>query len=128
MAVPVCGHLLVGQRLSLASDFLFCLKPRCPHCRQGRLFRPWTISVVEQCAVCAKPLAAHDIGDGAAVFLIFLLGFTLIPLAWMVELWLAPPLWLHGVVWTLTGLGIIALLLPATKAYIMLLEQRHRGG
>ena len=83
--------------------------------------------MVDSCDVCGQPLAAHDIGDGAAVFLIFFLGVTLIPLAWAVELWLAPPLWVHGVVWTLAGLGIIALLLPATKAYIMLLEHRHRS-
>ena len=82
--------------------------------------------MVESCAVCGHPLARRDIGDGAAVFLILLLGFTLIPLAWVCELWLAPPLWVHGVVWTLVGLGVIALLLPAIKAYIMLLEHRHR--
>lgn len=67
-------------------------------------------------------------GDGAAVFLIFLLGFTLVPAAWLLELALAPPLWAHVLVWGAAGLGLIALVLPATKAYIILLEYRHRRG
>lgn len=81
---------------------------------------------MDACASCGMPLSRHDIGDGAAVFLIFILGFTIIPLAWVMELAVAPPLWLHAVVWTLAGLGMIALLLPALKAYIILLEYRHR--
>jgi uncharacterized protein (DUF983 family) len=66
------------------------------------------------------------VGDGAAVFLIFLLGFTLAPLAWWLELALAPPLWAHAVIFGIAGLLLIALILPATKAYVMLLEYRHR--
>lgn len=108
------------------ADLRFCLKPRCPVCRQGRLFRPWTITPVDQCDVCHARLGLHDIGDGAAVFLTFILGFTLIPVAWMFELAFAPPLWLHLVLWSVAGLGMIALLLPALKAYIVLLEHRHR--
>jgi len=65
------------------------------------------------------------VGDGAAVFLIFILGFSLVPMAWAFELLFAPPLWLHGILWTAAGLGMIALLLPASKAYIILLEWRH---
>lgn len=132
MAVPVLRHLLVGQRrraaLSLFDDILFCLKPRCPVCREGRLFSPWSVTAVESCAKCGASLGAHDVGDGAAVFLIFLLGFTLVPAAWLLELALAPPLWAHVLVWGAAGLGLIALVLPATKAYIILLEYRHRRG
>lgn len=72
------------------------------------------------------PLSRHDIGDGAAVFLIFILCFTVIPLAWIFELAFAPALWVHVVIWTAACLGVIALLLPSLKAYIILLEYRHR--
>lgn len=111
---------------ALLADMRFCLKPRCPVCRQGRLFRPWTITPVEQCGVCHARLGLNDIGDGAAVFLNFILCFTLIPIAWVFELYIEPPLWLHIVLWGGAGLGIIALMLPALKAYIILLEYRHR--
>lgn len=111
---------------TLLADLRFCLKPRCPVCRQGRLFQPWTITPVDRCSVCDARLGLHDIGDGAAVFLNFILCFTLIPVAWVFENIFEPPLWVHVVLWGAAGLGIIALMLPALKAYIILLEYRHR--
>lgn len=113
--------------MGMLQDIVFCLKPRCPVCRTGRLFSPASINVVEACDKCGARLGDHDIGDGAAVFLIFILGFTIPPLAWVLDLFLAPPLWVHIVLWSVIGLGLTLLLLPATKAYIMLLEYRHRA-
>jgi uncharacterized protein (DUF983 family) len=112
--------------LSAIDDFIFCLKPRCPLCRKGPLFRPWTTTVVEKCASCGAALGAHDIGDGASVFLLFILCFSIIPFAWGLELLIAPPLWVHAVLWTVVSLALIALLMPAVKAYIIMLEFRHR--
>ena len=112
--------------MSILNDLIFCLKPRCPLCRGSRLFKPWSMTVVDKCAKCHAPLGSHDIGDGAAVLLVFVLGFSIIPMAWAFELWAAPPLWLHVVLWGIVGLGMIALLLPASKAYIIMLEHRHR--
>jgi uncharacterized protein (DUF983 family) len=111
--------------MSLVDDLVFCLKPRCPLCRKGRLYRPWTVSVVEKCAVCAAPLGQHDIGDGAAVFLLFILGFSIVPLAWVLELAFSPPLWVQAFIWSVVGTAMVAILLPATKAYIVMLEWRH---
>ncbi len=112
--------------MSLAQDLLFCLKPRCPACRKGRLFQPRSVSVVETCGNCGAHLGQNDVGDGAAVLLIFILGFLLVPAAWFFELAVAPPLWVHVVLWGAVALGMIAVLLPATKAYVILLEYRHR--
>ncbi len=112
--------------MSLGADLVFCLKPRCPVCKQGRLFKHHSITVVDECSNCNAKLGAHDIGDGASVFLIFFLGFTIIPLAWCFELLVHPPLWVHGVLWLTVMLGVIAVLLPAVKAMIILLEWRHR--
>lgn len=112
--------------MSLSDDLKFCLKPCCPACRGSRLFKPWSITVVDKCGQCGKNLSAHDIGDGASVFLLFILCFSIIPLAWFLELALAPALWVHVVIWGGVSLGMIAVLLPATKAYIILLEYRHR--
>lgn len=116
----------MGQRLSLISDILFSLRPRCPVCAKGRLFKPWSIAVVETCSSCGHPLGKHDVGDGAAVFMIFLLGFTVVPLAWALELAAHPPLWVHVVFGGVLSLAGMAVVMPAVKAYIMLLEQRHR--
>ena len=114
--------------MTFLADVAFCLRPRCPACRKSRLFKPWSVSVVDECARCHIKLGRHDVGDGAAVFLTFLLGFTIIPAAWAFERAVAPPLWVHGVLWTIVALAAIALLLPASKAYIISLEYRHRPG
>lgn len=97
-------------------------------CQRGRLFKPWSVSVVDACSVCHAKLGQNDVGDGASVFLIFLLGFLIVPLAWAFELLVAPPLWVHVVLWGAVSLGVIALVLPATKALLILLEYRHRPG
>ena len=132
MAVPVHRHLLVGQRpgplIQLLDDALFCLKPRCPVCRKGRLFKPWSVTVVDKCADCGADLGAHDVGDGASVFLIFFLGIVTVPTAWAFERHFHPPLWVHAVLWGTVMLGLVLTLLPAVKAYIILLEFRHRRG
>lgn len=111
--------------MAFVDDVKFCLKPRCPVCRQGRLFKPMSVTVVDKCAHCGADLGLHDIGDGAAVFILFILCFSLIPLAWGMELLFAPPLWFHVLFSGFVGLALIAVMLPATKAYIIMLEWRH---
>lgn len=112
--------------MSLSKDVLFSLKPRCPLCQRGRLFKPWSVSVVDECNVCQAKLGQHDVGDGASVFLIFLLGFLIIPMALLFEYLMAPPLWVHAVLWGCVSFGMIVLILPVVKAYIILLENRRR--
>ena len=95
-------------------------------CQRGRLFKPWSVSTVDECDVCHTKLGQNDVGDGASVFLIFLLGATIVPLALLFEHFVHPPLWVHGVLWSTVALGVIAVILPTIKAYIILLEYRHR--
>jgi uncharacterized protein (DUF983 family) len=119
--------MAVGQSfMTLFNDLAFCLKPRCPLCRQGRLFKPWSVSAVDECAVCHAKLGQNDVGDGASVFLIFLLGATIVPMSWLFECLVHPPLWVHAALWGTVALGLIAIILPTVKAYIILLEYRHR--
>jgi uncharacterized protein (DUF983 family) len=86
------------------------------------------MSVVEKCAACGVDLGSHDVGDGASVFLIFFLGFTVVPAALAFDHFVHPPLWVHELLWPIVCIGLIALLMPAVKAYIVLLEFRHRRG
>jgi uncharacterized protein (DUF983 family) len=113
--------------MSLSNDILFSLKPRCPVCQRGRLFKPRSVSAVDECDVCHAKLGQNDVGDGASVFLIFGLNATLVPLALLFEHLAHPPLWVHAVLWTVVALGLITVILPAVKAYIILLEYRHRS-
>ena len=86
------------------------------------------MGVVEKCAGCGADLGSNDVGDGASVFLIFILGFTMVPAALAFDHFVHPPGWVHGLLWPVVGLGMVGLLMPAVKAYIILLEFRHRRG
>ncbi len=114
--------------MTLPKDIAFCLKPRCPACQRGRLFKRGSLTVVERCDVCGVPLGKHDAGDAAAVIMIFILGFMIVPTAWAFEKAFAPALWVHVVLWGAVALGMIAVLLPTAKAFIILQEYRHRSG
>ena len=80
------------------------------------------------CPVCGLNLAKNDSADGPAVFLIFLLGFSLVPLALLFENIFAPPLWVHAVLWGFVALGATIGMLRPLKAYIIALQFKHRPG
>lgn len=104
------------------------LGQKCPRCGIGDLYRPGlSVTVRDECAHCGLHIGRHDSADGPAVFLIFLLGTILVPLALLVETLFAPPLWVHGVVWTAVALGITLGLLRPIKAYVIALQYRHRS-
>jgi uncharacterized protein (DUF983 family) len=76
--------------------------------------------------VCGLDLTRADSADGPAVFLIFILGALLVPMALIFETAVAPPLWVHGVVWGTAALGITLLALRPLKAWVVRLQYRHR--
>jgi uncharacterized protein (DUF983 family) len=102
---------------------------KCPRCEKGNLYKPGlTLSLRECCNNCGLDLSKNDSADGPAVFLIFILGFLLVPLALLTDAIFTPPLWLHLVVWTPFALGLTLGLLRPLKAYIIALQFRHRPG
>lgn len=102
------------------------LSCRCPRCGRGRLFAGY-LTVRPVCESCGLALADHDTGDGPAVFVIFILGALVVPLALMVEAAFEPPLWLHAVLWSAAVLaGTFALLRPL-KGLLVALHFRHRS-
>jgi uncharacterized protein (DUF983 family) len=102
---------------------------KCPRCREGTLYRPGlTLTLKDKCETCGLDLGKNDSADGPAVFLIFILGFALVPMALLLEVWAQPPLWLHGVIWSVLALGITLGALRPLKAYIIALQFRHRPG
>lgn len=102
---------------------------KCPRCGEGDLYEPgFSLTIREKCAVCGLKLAENDSGDGPAVFLIFLLGFMLVPLAALLEWAVHPPLWVHGVLWGAIALGITVGSMRPLKAYVIALQYKHRPG
>lgn len=102
---------------------------KCPRCRKGDLYPSlFNMNVNDRCAACGLDLAKNDSADGPAVFLIFILGFLLVPLAIAFEFAFNPPLWVHGVLWTIVALGLTMGSLKPLKSYIIALQYKHRPG
>ncbi len=102
------------------------LAQRCPRCGQGKLFKGF-LTVVDRCSVCGLELQAHDSGDGPAVFIIFILGFIVVPLALWVEFRFEPPFWVHLLIWPVVLLGGTLGLLRPLKAIMVAQQYRHRS-
>ena len=97
---------------------------RCPKCGRGSIY-DGLLSFAQQCSHCGLNLARFNVGDGAAAFLIFLIGAIVIGLAMWLELSVAPPWWLHVLLWVpLTVIGAIAAL-RVSKGILLALEYRH---
>jgi uncharacterized protein (DUF983 family) len=100
---------------------------KCPKCGQGDLYKPGlTLSLRNECEVCGLDLSKNDSADGPAVFLIFILGFLLVPLALMLDAAIRPPLWVHALLWSLVALSLTVGMLRPLKAYIIALQFKHR--
>ncbi len=107
------------------SPFAAGARCACPRCGRGRLFKGY-LDVVERCDVCGLDLAAVDSGDGPAVFLIFILGFLVVPVALWVSMTVDWPLWLHAIVWSVVVIGLTLGMLRPAKAFVVALQYKHR--
>jgi uncharacterized protein (DUF983 family) len=104
---------------------------RCPRCGRGALFVQAGglvpgLTLVQSCSVCHLAMAGHDSGDGPAVFLIFILGFTLAPAILLLSLRVDWPLWLHMLLWTPLTLGAVIALIRPAKAISVGLQYHYR--
>ena len=100
---------------------------KCPRCGKGDIYKSrFDLSLKKECDECGLDLDKNDSADGPAVFLIFILGFLIVPLALWVDYILAWPLWLHSIVWGATCLVLIVGSLRPIKAYIIALQYKHR--
>tara|TARA_Y100001936_G_scaffold67960_1_gene66963 strand:+ start:21361 stop:21609 length:249 start_codon:yes stop_codon:yes gene_type:complete len=69
--------------------------------------------------MCELDLSPHDTGDGASVFVIFILGTLVVPMAYWFETVFSPPIWAHLLVWPpIIILLAIALLRPVKATLI----------
>ena len=97
-----------------------------PRCGRGALFEGY-LDVTDRCRACGLGFAGHDAGDGPAVFVIFVLGFLVVGLAFVVERVFAPPFWVHAALWTPLILGGSIGLLRPLKGMTVALQYRFRS-
>jgi uncharacterized protein (DUF983 family) len=103
------------------------IKGCCPRCGKGRLFAG-VISFRPRCTVCGLDYAAFNVGDGAASFLILIVGAVVTGLAMWLELSRSPPWYVHVVLWAPLTLALSLALMRLSKGLLLAMEYRHDAG
>jgi uncharacterized protein (DUF983 family) len=99
----------------------------CTKCNTGTLYHNgFSMELRDKCENCGLDYSRSDAADGPAVFLIFILGALIVPIAIAVEFAIAPPLWLHALIWGSVVIGMTIGLLRPIKAYVIALQYKHR--
>ncbi len=79
----------------------------------------------DRCSACGLDLSAFNVGDGPAAFLTLIIGTIVMIGAVTLTLTIAPPIWVHLLIWTpLTAIGIIGAL-RVSKGALLSLEYRN---
>ena len=102
------------------------LRGTCPRCGAPGLF-DGPIRFAPKCKACGLDYAAFNVGDGAAAFLILIVGAILTVGAIVVELRYAAPWWVH-LVWIPVGLLLTLVGLRLGKALLLGHEYRTGAG
>ena len=74
------------------------LKGRCPNCGEGLLFKGF-LSFASSCEACGANFSDENAGDGPAIFVIFIVGIFIVPMALAFQLILNAPTWLVLTIW-----------------------------
>lgn len=116
----------MSNLIDLITQSIAC---KCPKCGKGELFKPGflNLNLNDTCSSCGLDLAKNDSADGPAVFLIFILGFLIVPLALLFDSLYEIPVWVHLFIWAPICLAIIFGLLKPIKALVLTLQWKHRA-
>lgn len=113
--------------MSTPSPVIAGLRLRCPRCGQGRLFRSY-LKFADRCAACDADFALEDAGDGPAVFVMFLVGALVVPLAFILDFRFGLPGWATLSISALATIALSLVLLPRFKGALFALQWRHDAG
>ena len=100
------------------------LTGHCPRCDARTLFAGW-VRFADRCSNCGLDFRGFNVGDGAAAFLILVLGAITAAAAIIVELKFSPPFWLHIILWPPIVLVLTIFSLRASKGVLLALEFSH---
>jgi uncharacterized protein (DUF983 family) len=100
------------------------LRARCPRCGKGKLYRG-LLQLEKACTVCGLDYSHFNVGDGAAVFVILIVGAIVAGGALIVEVAFQPPYWVHAAIWgpaiVILSLGFLRLL----KTFLIQQQYKH---
>jgi uncharacterized protein (DUF983 family) len=109
------------------APLLVALTGACPRCGKGRLFGG-VLRFAPGCNVCRLDFGIFNVGDGAASFLVLIVGAITVVLAVWLELSQSPPWYVHVLLWGPLALGLTLALSRFAKGLLAALEFRHSAG
>jgi uncharacterized protein (DUF983 family) len=99
---------------------------KCPRCGQGELFDGY-LKVRPQCPSCGLDYTKADAGDGPAVFVIFIVGFAAVGLAFIARFVFFAPIGIAFLIAAAFAVLVILGLLRPIKATLIALQYRHKA-
>lgn len=99
---------------------------KCPRCGQGPLFKGF-LGLKERCAACGLDFSKADAGDGPAVFVIFIVGFLSVGLAFVARFAFYAPLLVAFLIAGAFAITVILAMLRPMKATLIALQYRHKA-
>ncbi|GHF30139.1 hypothetical protein GCM10017044_26880 [Kordiimonas sediminis] len=112
------------QGFGSVSPYQAGFKCRCPKCGTGPLYGR-LLDIKPTCDTCGFDLSDADPGDGAIVFVILILGALTTIAAIIVEVKIAPPTWVHMLIWPVFIFGLAIWMLRVFKATLVALQYHH---
>lgn len=85
------------------------------------------ISFAPRCNVCGLDFGAFNVGDGAASFLVLIVGGIVTGLAMWLELSRSPPWYVHALLWGPLALVLTLGFMRIAKGLLIALEFRHEA-
>ena len=108
------------------NPFVAGLAGRCPACGEGHLFDGF-IKVTERCEACGVDLTPFGAAEGPAVFIILIVGTLMGFGALITEVAVAPPVWVHLIIWLPLTCILCALLMRPLKGVMVASQYRNKA-
>jgi uncharacterized protein (DUF983 family) len=102
------------------------LKARCPKCGKGPLYDGY-LKIAPACRVCGATFEMADVGDGAAVFVMFIVGALVVPLAFVLQFSAHAPVWATMSIAAAAAVVLSLALLRIAKAILFALQWTHKA-
>lgn len=99
----------------------------CPQCGARTLF-DGVAQFAPRCTSCGLDLNQFNVGDGPAGFLTLIVGGIIVGLALWLEVSLAPPFWVHALIWIPLTFVLVIGGLRAAKASLLFAEYTRNAG
>jgi uncharacterized protein (DUF983 family) len=98
----------------------------CPRCGRGKLFSGY-LTVAGSCSSCGLPFDFADGGDGAAWFVMLIVGFVGVGSILAVEAAYQPPFWVHVLIGIPLLIVLPLILLRPAKGILICQQWKTRA-